>query len=290
MRDKKFGLTVALLTGILPGSVQAATVSPDAMSDVVAASNGVRSFFNAFQGTTMVSAGTCIDFPGDLGVGCGLASAGTLGFFSPSVIAPGLLSNLGRADVAGDVSIMPGPQNGVAVRADASARLLYYVGVMASPSAPANAVVPVNVGFGVRGSGHAIGGGFNTFAQIAVSVNGFNMGGAFTEFVGTNASSSGVRTVFIDTGDSIPDRLLIDLQAGGSVSIGDSPTFPNPIGSFSATADPTFEIDPNYPFRDFFSLTYSPNLDTAVPEPGTLLPVCAAGLGLLGYGWRRRNK
>jgi hypothetical protein len=289
MRDKTFGLTVMFLAGVLAHPSQANPLPPDAMSDVFAGANGQRSFFNAFHGTTTVSAGACIDFAGDLGIACGFASAGTLGFFPPSVVAPGLLSNLGRADAGGDVWITPGPQTGVAVRADASARLLYYVEVIARPSAPANAVVPIDVGFGVRGSGHVTGGGFNTFAQIAVSVNGFNMGGAFTESVGTNASRSGVRTLFIDTGDSIPDLLLIDLQVSGGVAVGDSPTFPNPIGSFSATADPTFQIDPDYAFRDYFDLTYSPNLaPAAVPEPNTVLLVCAGALGLLGYHRRRR--
>jgi hypothetical protein len=55
-----------------------------------------------------------------------------------------------------------------------------------------------------------------------------------------------------------------------------------------AIADPTFEIDPSFPFRDQFALTFSPNLGPIIPEPGTLMMMAAAGLALLGYRLRRR--
>jgi hypothetical protein len=85
----------------------------------------------------------------------------------------------------------------------------------------------------------------------------------------------------VGAADPIPDLLLVDLQVSGSVAVGDSPTFPSPAGNFLAVADPPFEIDPNFPFRDQFALTFSPNLGT--PEPGTLILMAAAGMALFGY-------
>ena len=275
-----FGLTLTVLASCAQAD---SIVAPPAVSDVFARANGVTSFLNGALGTHTVSAGQCIDNPGDLGITCGLTTMGTFGFFPPYVIGPGLLSSLGNASVNGNVTITSGPQFGVAVRADGSGRLQYYVGVLALPGAPVGVDVPITVGYSLDGHGHAIGGGFTSFAQIAVSVNGSNMGGAFTDFV-IDASKSAVKPMVIDTDDGIPDLLLIDLQVSGGVAVGDSPTFPSAFGDFSATADPTFQIDPNFAYRDFFDLVYSPNLaPSAVPEPSSIGVVGIGVLGLLVY-------
>jgi hypothetical protein len=174
------------------GSVQASPIPPDAISDVLAAANGERNFQNRFPGTAFVSTGGCTDFAGDIGTGCGSAEASTLGFFNTAVPGPGVLTlkDLGQAKVKGDVSIASGPQFEAAVRTDASAHLSYYVGVIPNcatfPTCPPVSAphfpVDIDVSFLLHGIGTETGGGHTTSAQISVSVNGFNMGGAFCGF------------------------------------------------------------------------------------------------------------
>ena len=42
-------------------------------------------------------------------------------------------------------------------------------------------------------------------------------------------------------------------------------------GQFEATADPSFQIDPSFPFADDFALQFSPDAPASVPEPATVM-------------------
>jgi hypothetical protein len=285
---------IGLLTIAVARTAQGSPLPPDAVSDVLAAANLQRDFQNGAHGVASATMAGCTDFAGDLGVGCGNANADTLGFFSTSVPAPGALTlkDLGQAHADAAVSIASGPQYGLAIRADARARLLYYIEVVPVVALPPgfSAPLPIDIHYALNNSGFAVGGGFTVFSRISVSVNGFNMGGAFTDSQNGSGSVTNTRTVTVVVGtpDPIPDLLVVDLEASGSVSIGDHPLTPDPAGSFTVNADPTFEISPDFPFRDWFILAYSPNLaPAAVPEPGTLLLIGISGPILLGYGLRQ---
>lgn len=287
-------LTVALLASVVTATTSASLVVPDAVTLIVAADDdlGTVSHSNV-TGTSSVYTKSIVDSgAGELTTTA--AGAGTLGFFSTHVIAPDLLSNLGQVAVQGSVTgIATGVSGnrGISGQAGASASLVYYVGVIPRGPAPAGVVVPIEVSFHIGGalSAAPFGGGF-TFAQIGVTVDGFNRDGAFTEFVGTNASLDGIRTLRINTGDGFRDLLRISLIARGSVAAQSNPDNRLVDGYFAATADPTFRIDPNFAYRDAFELVYSPNLaPVAVPEPGSLALFGTGALGLLGYARRRRR-
>jgi len=67
-------------------------------------------------------------------------------------------------------------------------------------------------------------------------------------------------------------------------------------GTFYASADPSFEIDPSFPYADDFELVYSPGLamppdGTDIPEPGSLLLLAVGApltVGLRRYSSRSR--
>lgn len=69
-------------------------------------------------------------------------------------------------------------------------------------------------------------------------------------------------------------NLYINLQNGDESS-----------GPVFATADPSFEIDPTFPYADDFEIEYSPGFGTATPEPSTraMMLLGFVGLGFAGY-------
>lgn len=78
----------------------------------------------------------------------------------------------------------------------------------------------------------------------------------------------------------------VNTEVDGDINLHDGAS----VGSFTASADPSFEIDPSFPYADDFEIDYSPGFDTAVPEPSTwaMLLIGFAGLGFAGYR-RSRN-
>jgi hypothetical protein len=86
----------------------------------------------------------------------------------------------------------------------------------------------------------------------------------------------------------------VDVSAFGSVNlqVGLNAGANSDKGFFFASADPSFEIDPSFPFANDFALVFSPGFDAPlpspdVPEPGSLL-LLAVGASLT-LGMRRRQ-
>ena len=79
----------------------------------------------------------------------------------------------------------------------------------------------------------------------------------------------------------VPESIDIEAYGGFTLQVGgfDGST---DKGFFYASADPSFEIDPSFPYADDFALVYSPGFDasgpsTSVPEPGSLLLLAVGG-------------
>ena len=69
----------------------------------------------------------------------------------------------------------------------------------------------------------------------------------------------------------VPESIDVEAYGGFTLQVGgfDGGT---DKGFFYATADPSFEIDPSFPYADDFALVYSPGFaSAAVPEPSSLL-------------------
>jgi hypothetical protein len=58
-------------------------------------------------------------------------------------------------------------------------------------------------------------------------------------------------------------------------------------GSFSATVDPMIEINPTFPDASEFTLVFSSNDVTPVPEPSSWILMSSVLVGILGAGWIR---
>ena len=210
----------------------------------------------------------------------GSGTASTVGFFDTFVIAPGFISNIGRAGAAASTINTAGP-TGVGVGVNTDFRL--FIEVIPSPALVAAAQVTpsllsdilVDVGWHVAGSKTA---GGNDFAQITVGqlvgTSPSPLGGQIIKFTETavDADHSGVSTAHVNLspGNGLSNQLMITLQAqcfttGFSVVPQVSAT------SCSAVADPTFSISASNPFPDELTLAFSPNLapapPSAVPEP-----------------------
>ena len=228
------------------------------------------------HGTAFVGAGN----PHDEGT----ATASTVGFYTPFVILPHLVSNIGKATATATTINTDGDPTGVGAGASAHFRL--FIEVLASSAVPLSALgaVPVDVGWHVAGS-HTAGG--NDFAEIAVSqmaVGGPNSG-RVSKFVeqAVDADRSGVTRVFLNLSipTSLDDQLAVDLRAA-CFSTGFSVVPQVTSTSCTATADPTFSIPSDFAFADQITLGFSPNLaPAAVPQlpTGWLVAVavlCAA--------------
>lgn len=84
-----------------------------------------------------------------------------------------------------------------------------------------------------------------------------------------NKSATGTFPVGVPESVDVEAYGGFTLQVGGFLGSTDK-------GFFFATADPSFEIDPSFPYADDFTLVYSPGFDasgplTSVPEPSSLL-------------------
>jgi hypothetical protein len=225
--------------------------------------------------------------------GTGIAS--TVGFYSTFVIAPGFISNLGRASAAASTINTDGGPTGVGAGAEAHFRL--FVEVIPDPSLPASVLgaVPVDVGWHVAGS-HTAGG--NDFAEIAVSqmTAGGPDSGRISKFVesAVDADRSGVTTVFVNLSPAtgLDNQLAVDLRAV-CFSTGFSVVPQVTSTACSATADPTFSIPADFPFADRIRLDFSPNLAppsaVAAPATGWLAVVAMLLLGARRQLRRRRS-
>jgi hypothetical protein len=268
------GIAIALLTIATGGSAQASPVLP------IAKSNGVVSANNdtlPFDGLGTREIGGCTPH-GDSGEACGSASAAILG--SSSFGGIGAVKASGSAKVTGAKE-----QHVLASNSAAAAHLSYFLSYTLNDNAPPDVPpMPLNVSYTLDGEGEVLGaGGYSTFASISVFGDTAGLSGAFSANKSGSGSVKGKRKMMLDFSETVTVQFGVVLDASGSVAVSDSRTFPNPRGSFNAVADPIFEIDTSYPFRDFFTLQYSPNL-VSVPEPGTLVLMGAtAAIALLGY-------
>lgn len=208
----------------------------------------------------------------------GSASAGTLGFFSPTAPTGSLLSNLGQASVTARVQNTDG--GNVGVRSGATARFLFEVVVLQTGPAPAGLAVPIDVSW--RVFGETIGGiGGLGDAHVLVTVPNY-AGGEVDEFV-ENGERSGITRLSV-IGDD-PFRNILQILLEVSADTGTGPT----SSSFThATADPTFEIPTDFAYADSFTLGYSANLP-AVPEPSIAMLGAIGSMGFL-FGRTARTK
>ena len=88
--------------------------------------------------------------------------------------------------------------------------------------------------------------------------------------------------------ENTPELVVTSVQGGIADTAG---LFSTVTDSFNALMDPTFEIDPSFPYASYFKLEYSPGFSQqAVPEPDYFL-VLGGLLSALGVcRWKRRLK
>jgi hypothetical protein len=89
----------------------------------------------------------------------------------------------------------------------------------------------------------------------------------------------------------VPVNVQVSAYGAVNLQVGDQAT---DNGSFYASADPSFEIDPSFPYANDFELVYSPGLATPadatdIPDPGSLL-LLAIGAPLAMASRRRANR
>jgi hypothetical protein len=91
-----------------------------------------------------------------------------------------------------------------------------------------------------------------------------------------------------------PMDVLMDAGSSATLQVGG--IFPQDTAIFDASVDPSFEIDPSFPFADDFELDFSPGFDTAASGPGdgTAIPEPASlalfGVGFAGLGMVLRTR
>jgi hypothetical protein len=121
-------------------------------------------------------------------------------------------------------------------------------------------------------------------AEVDVSMGGTSL----LQSVASGSNGAFISTVLFDW--DLASAVQVDLDVSAFIAAGGS-SF---NGGYSAWADPVFTIDPNFAYKDSFSIQFSPgvlNVDSiaAVPEPETYA-MLLAGLGLLGWRTRQQHR
>jgi hypothetical protein len=120
-------------------------------------------------------------------------------------------------------------------------------------------------------------------------------GGAFTslssnpiELVGTNFNDLTESLAQIGVVDSsLLFKLVVDPNHATSAGFNADPTFPSAIGPIGTFRFASFSPSANVIVNPAITGTA---VATGVPEPSTLTLLSLGSLGLVGYGWRRRNR
>lgn len=197
--------------------------------------------------------------------------------------------------------------NSDSIRIFGSSILDYYIQITAVNSvdgAQLQAAIPIDMTAKLHTDGFADGGS-TMFSSASLVLDrdhqalpNFDL--SFTSYVACFACSSMVdEKIITQSIGLIPYTMLsVHLEATASAGVGDN----GEIGGHSeaqAIADPIFQIDPAYAYRDLFTIKYSDNLaslspgltpvSAPVPEPETYA-MLLAGLGLLGFTARQRKQ
>jgi hypothetical protein len=269
----RFGRFVVLLAVLSSAPLPAATVVPDAFTELLSLnSEGEQLSLGTTPGAQQGQVSGFADFGS--AIASGSASAQALGFFSP-IISPNNIPGLGRATaVARSEHLLTGtgPPRGVGI---ADAAIDFYIFLGLEGSAPGVNEVPVNIrATGIHNVSVPTGSGSGTGqAQVVVEkmlpggagVGGFSLDTTDSAFGGFFSET---RQMLLAPGDIL--RVLLRANAHARAAGGDT--------LVTASVDPSFMIPLDFPQRDSFAF-----VDAAqIPEPSTLVTGFAGAVIIVG--------
>jgi len=189
-------------------------------------------------------------------------------------------------DAAAEVDKLQ-PAAGDAFCVFASAGILYTVQVRQTLELPLGITI-TDVPITIHAAGDAQVSG--AISRAEARVRSVELG---LDLFATASCSNSVCTPEQDFDSTVSGSIAPGVLASIGISVDGSAAYSADVPGFSgfqAVADPQIQIDPNFAFRDFFTVDISPNIDVAsVAEPGTL-GMLLGGLLMLSFaGFAKRS-
>jgi hypothetical protein len=186
---------------------------------------------------------------------------------------------------------IPNDENGIVLSLGATT--IYYAQVVPRRSAPVGILsVPYRVT--TSGAVSCAPSSLPDPFSVSSAVAQVNIGGAFAAQAGCGGFLGPTSDAFSENVNmqlEVGKQVQVIMVAGGTITAGANRDNPSMFGAFEAWVDPTFAIDPTFPYANDFDLIFSSPGQRIIPEPatGALLPLALALLILWNKSSRHRS-